>query len=42
MADDHFGTVNVVIRKRDGRFSVAQEPLPQMPDDLKKLFQERK
>ncbi|HEX9125768.1 MAG TPA: fumarate reductase/succinate dehydrogenase flavoprotein subunit [Methylomirabilota bacterium] len=42
MADDHFGTVNVVIRKRDGRFSVAQEPLPRMPDDLKKLFQERK
>jgi succinate dehydrogenase / fumarate reductase flavoprotein subunit len=42
MADDHFGKVNVVIRKRDDRFSVAQEPLPQMPDELKKLFQERK
>jgi len=42
MADDRFGKVNVVIRKREGRFSVAQEPLPQMPDELKALFQERK
>ncbi len=42
MADDHFGQVNIVIRKSHGRFSVAQEPLPQMPDELKKLFQEKK
>src|SRR5437870_814872 len=35
LADDHFGKVNVVIRRKGGAFSVAQEPLPEMPDDLK-------
>jgi succinate dehydrogenase / fumarate reductase flavoprotein subunit len=41
-ADERFGKVNVVIRRRNGQFTVAQEPLPEMPDDLKQLFQERK
>ncbi len=41
-ADDHFGKVNVVIRRKGGAFSVAQEPLPEMPDDLKELLKERK
>ncbi len=42
MADDRFGKVNVVIRRKAGQFSVAQEPLPEMPDELKKLIQEKK
>ena len=41
-ADDRFGKVNVVIRRKGGTFSVAQEPLPEMPDELKQLLQERK
>src|SRR6266545_1761544 len=41
-ADDHFGKVNVVIRRKGGAFSVAQEPLPEMPDELKELLKERK
>jgi succinate dehydrogenase flavoprotein subunit len=41
-ADDRFGKVNVVIRRRDGKFSVAQEPLPEMPPELKALLQEKK
>jgi len=41
-ADDRFGKVNVVIRKKAGAVSVAQEPLPEMPADLKELLKERK
>ncbi len=41
-ADDRFGKVNVVIRRKGGAFSVAQEPLPEMPDELKELLKERK
>jgi succinate dehydrogenase / fumarate reductase flavoprotein subunit len=35
-----FGKVNVVVRLRGSGVSVAQEPLPVMPDELKKLFEE--
>jgi succinate dehydrogenase / fumarate reductase, flavoprotein subunit len=41
-ADDRFGKVNIVVRKRDGKVSVTQEPLPEMPPELKALLQERK
>ncbi len=37
--DEAFAKVNVVMRKRDGAAHVAQEPLPEMPDELKKLFE---
>jgi succinate dehydrogenase / fumarate reductase flavoprotein subunit len=40
-ADDRFGKVNVVVRRKAGAFSVAQEPLPEMPNDLKELLKER-
>ena len=40
-ADDRFGKVNVVIRRKGGAFSVAKEPLPEMPDELKELLKER-
>ncbi len=35
-----FGKVNVVVRIRASEMSVSQEPLPVMPDELKKLFEE--
>ncbi|APR81040.1 Succinate dehydrogenase flavoprotein subunit protein [Minicystis rosea] len=41
-ADAHFGKVNVVIRKVNGEMSVTEEPLPEMPDELKALFEEKK
>jgi len=41
-ADDRFGKVNVVIRKKGDAFSVAQEPLSEMPVELKELLKERK
>jgi succinate dehydrogenase / fumarate reductase flavoprotein subunit len=40
--DDTWGKVNVVLRRRDGRIQVTREPLPEMPAELKALFQERK
>jgi succinate dehydrogenase / fumarate reductase, flavoprotein subunit len=40
--DDTWGRVNVVLRFKDGRVQVTREPLPEMPAELKVLFQERK
>ena len=40
--DDQWGKVNVVIRARNGSLQLAREPLPEMPDELKQLFKERK
>jgi succinate dehydrogenase / fumarate reductase flavoprotein subunit len=40
--DDSWGQVNVVLRLRDGRIQVSREPLPEMPAELKALFQERR
>jgi succinate dehydrogenase / fumarate reductase flavoprotein subunit len=40
--DDTWGKVNVVLRWKDARVQVSREPLPEMPADLKALFQERK
>jgi succinate dehydrogenase / fumarate reductase flavoprotein subunit len=37
--DEAFAKVNVVMRKRDGKAHMVQEPLPEMPDELKKLFE---
>jgi succinate dehydrogenase / fumarate reductase flavoprotein subunit len=41
-ADDEWGKVNVVVRQKDGEIRVSREPLPEMPAELKALFQERK
>ena len=42
-ADDTWGTRNVVLRQAgDGGVALRHEPLPQMPAELKALFQERK
>jgi succinate dehydrogenase / fumarate reductase flavoprotein subunit len=41
-ADDHYGTVNMVIRRKGEALAVAQEPIPPLRDDLKALLQEKK
>jgi succinate dehydrogenase / fumarate reductase flavoprotein subunit len=38
--DPEFGKVNVRVRQQGDGVSVEQIPLPQMPDDLKRLFEE--
>ncbi len=40
--DDTWGKLNVVLRLREGRIQVNREPLPEMPAELRALFQERK
>jgi len=42
MADDRLGKVNMVVRRREGQFNVTEEPIPEMPPELKALLQERK
>jgi succinate dehydrogenase / fumarate reductase flavoprotein subunit len=41
-ADAHFGSVNVVVRMRDGQLTVTQEALPVMPPELEPLLEEKK
>ncbi|HYB43697.1 MAG TPA: FAD-binding protein, partial [Candidatus Methylomirabilis sp.] len=41
-ADDRFGKVNVVIRRKDNGLSVSQEPLLDLPAELAELLKERK
>jgi succinate dehydrogenase / fumarate reductase flavoprotein subunit len=40
--DDTWGKINIVERLQDGAIRLSREPLPQMPDELKALFRERK
>jgi succinate dehydrogenase / fumarate reductase flavoprotein subunit len=40
--DDTWGSVNLVARQQGDRVDLRREPLPQMPAELKALFQERK
>ena len=39
--DPKFGKINIVTRKRNGTLTLTQEPLPEMPADLKKLVEEQ-
>ena len=41
-ADPKWGKVNVVLRRKNDEISVSPEPLLEMPDDLKKLVEEKK
>lgn len=41
-ADPNFAKVNVVTQKRNGEILVSKEPLPEMPEELKKLVEEQK
>jgi succinate dehydrogenase / fumarate reductase flavoprotein subunit len=40
--DPNFAKVNVIVRKKNGAMVLAQEPLPEMPDELKALLEEKK
>jgi succinate dehydrogenase / fumarate reductase flavoprotein subunit len=40
-SDPELGKVKVVLRQRGGELVVAREPLDEMPDDLKQLFEEQ-
>ena len=41
--DASFGTFNFVVRKgRDGRMEVSRAPIPEMPDELKRIIEEMK
>jgi succinate dehydrogenase / fumarate reductase flavoprotein subunit len=37
-SDERFGSVNVVVRRRGDAMQVAQEPLPRMPDELRRVL----
>jgi succinate dehydrogenase / fumarate reductase flavoprotein subunit len=39
--DDTWGKINNVLRLRGGELQLSREPLPQMPDELRALVQER-
>ena len=39
--DSRFGSINVVTRLRGNELTVSEEPLPEMPDDLKQLLEEK-
>jgi succinate dehydrogenase / fumarate reductase, flavoprotein subunit len=38
--DPELGKVNMVLRLQDGMLGLRREPLPEMPDDLRELFEE--
>ena len=40
--DPKFAKTNVIIRRKNGDLTASQEPLPEMPDDLKLLLEEKK
>jgi succinate dehydrogenase / fumarate reductase flavoprotein subunit len=41
--DQGFSTLNLIVRKgRDGRMEVARAPIPEMPDELKRIIEEMK
>lgn len=40
--DPYYAKVNLVLRKRNGEWTLTPEPLPEMPDELKALFEEKK
>jgi succinate dehydrogenase / fumarate reductase, flavoprotein subunit len=39
--DPEFGKINHVITRKNGEMHLRTEPLPQMPDDLKPIFEEK-
>ncbi len=41
-ADPAFGKVNISIRRRDGGMEVVRTALPAMPEEMRKLFEEKK
>jgi succinate dehydrogenase / fumarate reductase, flavoprotein subunit len=41
VADPELGRLNMVLRQRDGEITVTPEPLPEMPAELRTLFEEK-
>jgi succinate dehydrogenase / fumarate reductase flavoprotein subunit len=39
-SDPTWGTINLVVSERNGTMTLNHKPLPEMPDDLKELFEE--
>ncbi len=39
--DPEWGKVNIAVRRRHGDITLTPDPLPEMPDELKKLLEER-
>jgi len=37
---DHWGKINLVLTERNGKIALNHKPLPEMPEDLKPLFEE--
>jgi succinate dehydrogenase / fumarate reductase flavoprotein subunit len=40
--DPKFAKINIVMRRKNGDLTASQEPLPEMPDELKLLLEEKK
>ncbi|HEX6438607.1 MAG TPA: fumarate reductase/succinate dehydrogenase flavoprotein subunit, partial [Candidatus Binatia bacterium] len=40
--DPKFAKINIVMRRKNGDLTASQEPLPEMPDELKSLLEEKK
>jgi len=38
-SDKHFGTVNVIVRRQNGAMTVTQEPLPELPAELRRIVE---
>jgi succinate dehydrogenase / fumarate reductase flavoprotein subunit len=38
-SDQHFGSVNVVIRREGDRMTVRQEPIPPLPEELRRVVE---
>jgi succinate dehydrogenase / fumarate reductase flavoprotein subunit len=40
--DADWGKVNLIVKEKDGAITISRKPLPKMPSDLAKLFEETK
>src|SRR5204862_6180147 len=38
-SDTHFGTVNMIVRRQGERMTVAQEPIPPLPEELRHVVE---
>jgi succinate dehydrogenase / fumarate reductase, flavoprotein subunit len=38
--DPTWGTINLIVSEKNGKVTLERKPLPEMPDDLKELFEE--
>jgi succinate dehydrogenase / fumarate reductase flavoprotein subunit len=40
-SSDEWGKINCIVRQTDGAVNVSQEPLPELPDELKELLKDQ-